>query len=197
MILRSAQPTRGPMAPPGKYQIRVTIDGQVQTRTFNIVRNPALPDVTDADLTEQFALAMKIRDATSEANGAVIRIRDLERQVDARLAKVTDERVSAAAGDLVKALSAVEEDLYQVRNQSPKDPLNYPVKLNNRIPALQRVVESADARPTDQSYQVFALLSEELAACLARLQSVLTGELARFNERLTERGLEPIGVPTR
>ena len=64
----------------------------------------------------------------------------------------------------------MEEEIYQVKNRSPKDPLNYPIRPNNRLAALQRVVESAEARPTDQSYEVFELLCGELAASLGETQ---------------------------
>ena len=63
----------------------------------------------------------------------------------------------------------MEEDLYQVRNRSNQDPLNFPIKLNNQMAALARSIETGDARPTDQSYVVFRELSERLAAIRARL----------------------------
>ncbi len=194
MIMRSAQPGRGPLAPPGRYTVRVSLDGQTQERGFAVVRNPTLPGVTDADLAEQFALAMKIRDKTSEANQAVIRIRDLKEEAARRDQQNGDRDVQAAVRAFVEAVSGVEEEIYQVRNRSPKDPLNYPVKTNNRLAALQRVVESAEARPTDQSYAVFTLLSGELGASLAKLDAALSGELARLNAVLRSKGLPPIEV---
>jgi len=84
-----------------------------------------------------------------------------------------------------------------VRNRSPKDPLNYPVKLNNRIAALQGVVESSEARPTDQSYTVFALLSDELAAAMAKLAAAMKVELPALNVALAARQLAPVENPAR
>jgi photosystem II stability/assembly factor-like uncharacterized protein len=190
MILRSAQPDRGPLAPPGRYQVRVTADGPAQTRSLAIEPNPLLADLTQSHLEEQFALATKIRDATSAANEAVVRIRDVKKQLAARLEQ--QRRPWLAAAPLLRELSAVEEELYQVKNRSPKDPLNYPVKLNNRLAALGRVVESADARPTDQSYQVFEKLSAELRVLLGRIEAALERELPALNRALSQRGLPPI-----
>ena len=65
-------------------------------------------------------------------------------------------------------LTAVEEEVYQVRNRSGQDPLNYPIKLNNKIAALIGVIESADNKPTDQSVEVFNELSAQLDAQLQR-----------------------------
>jgi hypothetical protein len=195
MIVRSAQPQRGPLAAPGTYQVRLTVDGQVQTRSFAITWNPAIKGVTADDLREQFALAMKIRDKTSEAHEAVIGIRALKAQVADRLSGVSDASLAKAADAFVSKISAVEEELYQVRNRSPKDPLNYPVKLNNRISALQRVVESSEARPTDQSQSVFTLLSNELAATLARLAAAMKSDLPALNAALVARKLAPVEAP--
>ena len=195
MIVRSAQPGRGPIAAPGTYQVRLTVDGRVETRSFAVTWNPRLPGVTAADLQAQFDLAMKIRNGTSEAHEAVIAIRAMKRQVGQRIAGVTDARIGRAAAAFVSRISAVEEDLYQVRNRSPKDPLNYPVKLNNRVSALQRVVESSEARPTDQSLAVFALLSDELAAAMSRLSAALDVELPALNAELAARKLAPIEKP--
>ena len=194
MIMRSAQPGRGPIAPPGRYTLRVRFDGQVQERGFAVKRNPTLSGVTDADLAEQFALALKIRDKTSQANQAVIRIRGLKEEAMRRGRDSGNRDAQVASRAFIEALGGVEEEIYQVKNRSPKDPLNYPIRTNNRLAALQRVVESAEARPTDQSYAVFALLSDELAASLAKLDAALSGELAALNAVLRSRGLPPLEV---
>jgi hypothetical protein len=120
-------------------------------------------------------------------------IRGIEGQVEERVAaRPGDEALSAAAETLLAALDAVEGEIYQVRNQSNQDPLNFPIKLNNRIAALMGVVQNADGRPTEQSYEVFELLSGELDRQLARLSEVLETELGRFNELLDARDLEPV-----
>ena len=67
----------------------------------------------------------------------------------------------------------IEENLYQVKNQSAQDPLNFPIKLNNKLAALMRVVESGDYKPTDGSYKVFAELKAELANELNHLDFLL------------------------
>ena len=122
--------------------------------------------ITLADVNEEFKLAIKIRDQTSRANEAVIRIREIK-------SKIAKEAPSEANKALLKQLSEIEENLYQVKNQSSQDPLNFPIKVNNRLAALERSVESGDARPTDASYKVFGELSEELQKYLDDLNKVL------------------------
>jgi predicted ribosome quality control (RQC) complex YloA/Tae2 family protein len=162
-----------------------------------VEKNPLYADVSQADMEAQFALAMQIRDKTSQANEAVIRIRDIRKQSDDRLQKAGPRAATLKAdADALKAkLSAVEEEIYQVRNQSGQDPLNFPIKLNNRLAALRRSVETGDARPTDASFVVFKDLSAELDTQLARLTAIERTDLAAFNKRLVAAKLEPIKSP--
>ncbi|MEK6286710.1 MAG: glycosyl hydrolase [Acidobacteriota bacterium] len=192
MILWSARAEAGPLAPPGAYQVRLTANGQTQTQTFAIKRDPRLNNVTDADLAEQFSLAIKVRDKTSEANEMVILIREIKKQIKDRAEKAKDQTVSDAGEVLAKKLSAVEEEVYQVRNQSNQDPLNFPIKLNNQIAALRRSIETGDGRPTAQSYVVFKELSAQLDALHAKLNATLKSDLAQLNKVLAGRKLDLI-----
>ena len=85
----------GPVGGAGHLQIRMTADGRTQTQPMRVRRNPLFKDVSDADLQAQFDLAIQIRDKTSEANNAVIRIRDIKAQVAERLGKSTDARAES------------------------------------------------------------------------------------------------------
>ena len=196
MILWSARAEAGPLAPPGNYQARLTVNGKTYTQPFTIKKDPRLTNVSDDDLMKQFDLAMKVRDKTSEANEMVIRIRDLKKQLKERTDKANDAAVKAAAESLNNKLSAVEEEIYQVRNRSSQDPLNFPIKLNNQIAALRRSIETGDGRPTDQSYVVFKELSARLDEQRTRLDNVLKSDLAQFNKLLIEHRLEPLLTET-
>jgi photosystem II stability/assembly factor-like uncharacterized protein len=192
MILWAAG-TNGPRILPGRYEVRLRVDDHAPVaRSFEYRLDPRRPHVTLDDARAQHELAVRVRDATSAANDAVVLIRDVVRQVDERIEQ--DRSVARRANPLKQQLAAIEEQLYQVRNRSNQDPLNYPIRLNNRIAALLGVVEGVDGAPTRQAYQVFELLSGELDVQLARLQQVLGGidELNRF---LRSRNLEPVSVP--
>ncbi len=109
---------------------------------------------------------MKLRDQASKANEAVIHIRALKE----KLAKQPD---SPANKKLKEQLSIIEENLYQIRNRSGQDPLNFPIKLNNRLAALWRSVETGDDKPTDGSYKVYDELSADLTQQLTELDTLL------------------------
>jgi hypothetical protein len=193
----AAQPQRGPASPPGKYSVRVSANGETKTRDFTVGIDPRLvaDGITEAYLHEQFKLSSQVRDRVTEANTAVIRIRGLRDQVNERLKKVAERRraeIQKIADGLLKPLAAVEEEIYQVRNRSSQDPLNYPIRLNNKIAALMGIIESADHRPTDQTYEVFKELSAELEKQLQQMQTTVKKEVPRLNAALKRERVEPV-----
>jgi photosystem II stability/assembly factor-like uncharacterized protein len=184
----------GPSVVPGRYQARLTVDGESQTRDFEITINPraAAEGVTVADLQERFDFASRIRDRVSEANEAVLSIRAVKAQVDDRMEQSENAQLQDLGGTVNDRLSGVESEIYQVKNRSGQDPLNFPIKLNNKIAALLNQVEGAENRPTDQSYEVFEVLSAALDQELEQMSLIIQQDLARLNELLRELGLEPI-----
>jgi photosystem II stability/assembly factor-like uncharacterized protein len=189
MIMWAGNPRRGPASPPGKYAVRITANGQTESRDFAIGIDPRLLNdgITEAYLQEQFKLSSRVRDKVSEANTAVIKIRAIRDQVTKAMEKVSARRkseIQTLADRLMKPLTLVEDEVYQVRNRSSQDPLNYPIKLNNKIAALMGVIESSDNRPTDQTYEVFDELSKALDAQLQKMDATLKTELPRLNAAL-------------
>jgi uncharacterized coiled-coil protein SlyX len=136
---------------------------------------------------------MQIRDKTTEANEMVITIRELKKQMDDR--QKQNAELKTLFDPLRKKLSAVEEEVYQVQNRSGQDPLNFPIKLNNKIAALERVVETGDGKPIASSYTVFKELSDQLAAQRARLDAALK-DLPAVNQQVTAKGLKALEVTT-
>jgi hypothetical protein len=191
-LIMWAGSTRGPEAPPGQYAVRLTANGVTKTERFTIGRNTAVKTVTDADLLEQFKLARQISDKLSAANEAVLRIRNVKDQVNARVSKTSDAGIKGAGEPLVSKLTAIEGEIYQYRNRSSQDPLNYPIRLNNKLAALQGIVETGDYKPTDQSYAVVKELSERLDKQFGQLDTVFSIDLAAFNKLLTRKKLEPV-----
>ncbi len=189
MILWGATQS-GPMVLPGTYQVRLTADGVASTQPLTIVKHP-LRNISDADLLYQWELASRIRDKVNEANQSVIRIRRLKTDIAARM-KDAPKEVVAAGEQLTKALTVVEEDLYQVRNQSNQDPLNFPIKTNNRLASLLRVAVTGEGRPTGSVEPIFAELTAELQAETDRLNKTVGDQLPAFNRMLTRIKREPV-----
>ena len=191
-IMWAARPM-GPTAVPGTYTVRMTVDDDATlTRDFEVRINPNLAGVTVADLRERFELAIEIRDRVSEANEAVIKARDIKGQVDARLEETDHDEVEAQAVVVKDNLSVVEAEIYQVKNQSNQDPLNYPIRINNKLAALLGLVEGSESRPTDQSYVVFRRLADLLDEQMKEMGIIILRDVGRLNELLIREGLEPI-----
>lgn len=189
MIFWAAGPTPIP-APPGEYEIRMTIGGDVQTTKLRLLRDPRA-ECTDEDLVKQTQLGLQIRDRVDEANNAVLRVRDLRTKLEATAKE--QPKLKERIARLIENLTKVEEEIYQTKMKSGQDPLNYPIKLNNRIAALLGVVLGTEAAPTQQSYDVFNQLSGLLKVQLDTLKKLETGELAAVNAELTKLGGKPIG----
>jgi len=142
-----------------------------------------------ADLAEQFTLAMKIRDEVTACNELVIMSREFKRQMDERLKGNSDPALKAALDQFRAKLSAIEEDVYQVQNRSGQDPLNFPIKLNNKIAALASSVQHGDGKPTASSYEVFNLLTARLKEQQDKMDKLLKSDLPGVNKLLTDRKL--------
>ncbi|MGH7517108.1 MAG: glycosyl hydrolase [Gemmatimonadales bacterium] len=185
--------TRGPVVPPGRYTVRLSAAGQTLTEPFRVLKDPRTK-ATPAELAEQYALASAIRDRTSMAHDAVKTIRHLRQQLDARQARLGTRggAVARAASPLLTRLAEIESSIYQVRNRSSQDPLNYPIQVNNKIAALGPTVMSAEAKPTAQSYEAFKELAAQLDVELKRLSETLDRHLPAVNTELKKAGAEPL-----
>ena len=161
MIIWSARPQLGPIAPPGKYIIELTINNEKYETSIDLIKDPRI-DVSDDDINVQFNFAMEIRNQTDLANRSVIEIRNMKVHLDSIISKKSSSS-SAKIKKLKSKLETIESSIYQVKNQSGQDPLNFPIRVNNRLAYLRKSVESGDGLPTKGSREVFELLKDELS----------------------------------
>lgn len=176
--------TDGPEALPGKYEVRLTVNGQSYTEPLDIQPDPRLK-ITEQDLQKQFDLLLKIRDRVTQADDTVNEIRDIRAQINALNKRLKDQPQAKAVADagtaLDKKMTAVEEVLIQTKAKANEDVLNYPIRLNNYLVALGGVVGSADSAPTQASYDVFNMLSQELDEQLAKWKQILATDVPAYN----------------
>ena len=194
IVLEGGNPARGPWSPPGRYQARLTVGDDVHVASFGVHRDPRLTGVTDADLVGQFRLASRIRDAESQANGSILLIRDLKGQIQASVARSEDQQLKASAERFVDDIGRVEAQLYQVRNQSPKDKIAFPIRLNDRLTGLRSRLEWGDAAPTAAYRDVFEELAAELDGHMRVLHDLISEDLTRLNDEFTRAGLPQMVV---
>ncbi|QCW99076.1 glycosyl hydrolase [Aggregatimonas sangjinii] len=192
MIIWSARPQRGPKAPLGEYKVRMKTKDYEMTHDFKVLMDPNLKGITKEDLDEQFVLASKIMQKTTAANDAVIKIREIKKTLDTHKKDISQADYKKTVSPFIAKLSEIEEALYQVKNQSGQDPLNFPIKLNNRLASLRRSVESGEAKPTNGAYKVFEELSAELETHLNALNETMGAQLPKVNKVLTKSGKSPL-----
>jgi hypothetical protein len=185
----------GPRVSPGTYQVRLTVDGKSQTQSFVVRKDPRL-ETTPEEYAKQLTLALQVRDKLSDTNEAVIKIREIRKQLD-EYGKRNSKRISDAARDLSKKLTAVEENLYQTKNRASEDPLNYPIKLNNKLAHVLGVVQSSENQPTAQSYMVYEDLATAVNAELKTLDKLLTSDLTAFNKLIRDENVPAVEVPAK
>lgn len=196
MILWAGE-TRGPKIAPGVYQVKLTVDGNTFNQDFEVKADPRLT-TTPADIAKQVELGLKIRDKLTETNNAISQIRDVRKQVEDLLNRMTGQPgfkvINDAATALNKNLTTVEEALYQTKNQSNQDPLNFPIRLNNKLAALGGVVGSAESAPTAQSYVVYDEIVEQINAELQKLGKIIKTDVPAFNQLVKEQNVPAVVV---
>ncbi|HEU4837380.1 MAG TPA: hypothetical protein VFS90_23320 [Pyrinomonadaceae bacterium] len=196
MILWAGE-TRGPKLTPGTYQVKLTVDGKSYTQQFEIKADPRVT-TPPADYAKQLELGLKIRDKLTETHNAIIQIRDVRKQVEDLLKRVTGQPnfkvINDAGTALNKNLTSIEEALYQTKNQSSQDPLNFPIRLNNKLAALGGVVASAEAAPTAQSYAVYDEVVAGIDAQLQKLAQLMRSDVPAFNQLVKDQNIPAVIV---
>src|SRR5712691_1089488 len=185
----------GPLAPPGTYRVQLKVRDEVYTSAFQIHVDPRIA-ATQEDLQARFELLLAIRDKVSETHSTINAVRAIRRQVEEWEQRTTGqavhEAVAAAGKQLKQRLSAIEEELFQVKAKDQLDLLDFPVKLSARLVTLSGVVASADAAPTSQAQQVFEDLSACLDAQLQQLHELIATDVAAFNKLIRESSVPAI-----
>ena len=196
-LIMWAGSTRGPLIVPGTYTVKLTVGDKTQSQTFVVKNDPRLKTTAD-DFKAQLSLSLQIRDKLSQVNQAVVDIRAAKKQLEEYAARLKDDasakKVADAASDLDKKLTEVEQELYQIKNQSSQDPLNFPIKLNNRLAALLGVVQETDAGPTKQSNVVYEGLASEANAQIRAADKLLKDDVASFNKLVRDSNIPAVSV---
>ena len=134
-----------------------------------------------------------MRDKTNDAQRAVIEIRRVKAQLDDRYQRASDDAQLKAKGETLRANAfAVEQNVYQVKNQSGQDPLNFPIKVNNRLANLLSMAERGDGPPGTYMPEILSILTKELTGYQGTLEKVWKTDLSAVNAELARLKLPPL-----
>jgi photosystem II stability/assembly factor-like uncharacterized protein len=187
----------GPKAIPGTYKAKLTVNGQSYETEFEILKDPRTSG-TLADIKAQFDFSIAVRDKLSETNKAVKNIRTVRDQIN----RVTDpmkdkpelKDVTEMGKAIIEEMKKIEEALYQTKNKSGQDPLNYPIRLNNKLGALGGEADGSDYKPTEQVKAVYKEITDKIDLQLNNLKLILKEKLPKFNELVKQKQVSAVNV---
>ena len=189
----------GPKAPPGQYKVRLVRGTDTLITDFNILKDPRTSS-SQEDIRMQFKFVQEIVDKVSEAHETIEAIRTIRgqtRDFTERLDKSDDglKRIFELGSRIDSLLTDIEENLYQTKNRSPQDPLNFPIRLTNKLAHLNSVSRSGDYPPTEQAIQVKEALVKEINSEINKFNNIMTREVKAFNEEVMSQNIDVIQLP--
>lgn len=189
--------TTGPRVLPGTYQAKLTVGDQSMTVPFEVRQDPRTK-ASAADLKSQFDFVTATLSKLSEVNQQITKIRDVRKQltdVKKRVGTAKESKpVVDAANDLDKKMTAVEEALYQTKNHSPEDPLNFPIRLNDKLAGVADSASLGANPPTAQQVAVRDELVKQIDAQLATLDAIWKTDLPAFNKLVRDSNVPAVNV---
>jgi photosystem II stability/assembly factor-like uncharacterized protein/uncharacterized protein (DUF2164 family) len=190
----------GPLAPlalPGHYEARLTVNGQNYAAPIEILPDPR-EKVTEADLAKQFDLTEKLRDLMQQDHATVLEIRDVNAQLDALKKRLGGDPkaqdIVSAADAVQQKMNAVEDALIQSKATASEDMLNYPIELNSKLGYLVNGVDSADSAPPQQDWDLYAVYQKQVEGWTAKWKAIVSTDLAQLNQKMRRQNI-PILAP--
>src|SRR6056300_1170555 len=183
----------GPKAVPGAYKVSMSVGDQtIATHDFSILPDPRA-EASVADMQAQYDFITKVNTTINDAHNAIKNIRDVNGKLTAFMKKYKgDTAVSdlyTMAKDMKESLETVEKALYQTQNRSGQDPLNFPIRLTNKLAHLNSLVSLDDFGPTVQDRAVKAELTIKIEEQLAKFDALVEKEIDAFNEAFNQKQL--------
>ena len=176
--------------------MRLQVGGETLEESFEIRPDPRV-ETTTAEYQAQGELLAEITDALSAASRAVNTIRSIRRQITGTVRRAKkaglDGGIREAAAAMKDDLTSIEDAIIQTKSKSSQDPLNFPVRLNDKIGALLYTVEG-DYGPTDQARAVFDRLKSLLDEELDRLAAIVDTRVGAFNDLVREQRVPAVVV---
>ena len=186
---------KGPKALPGTYKAKLSTKGQHAEVEFDIVKDPRSSS-SPTDRKAQFDFLMSVKNKLSKTNLAVKKIRETRMQINTVVNRIKDlenmEAVVDTSKYILDKMKVIEENLYQTKNQSRQDPLNFPVRLNNKLGHLNSLLAMGDYKPTNQAVDFLKEISALIDEQLAKLDKILQEDVSVFNNLVREKSIDAV-----
>ncbi|WP_425391271.1 WD40/YVTN/BNR-like repeat-containing protein [Ekhidna sp.] len=183
--------TQGPMAAPGDYKVKMTVNGNESIKDFKLKADPR-SESTQADYQAQFDFLIKVRDKLTETHEAIIDIRKAKAQINDVMKKADNDEISELGKSIIKDMSEIEKALYQTKNESGQDPLNFPIRLNNKLGHLGSLMGMGNYRPTDSALEFYDEVTKQIDEQLTKLDAILDARISEFNQAVKAANVDAV-----
>ncbi|MBT8303364.1 MAG: glycosyl hydrolase [Bacteroidia bacterium] len=174
----------GPRAIPGEYKVVLNVNGKTQSQPFTVVADKR-SESTQADMQKQFDFIKDVNKTMDNAHKSIKKIRKINSQLSAFEKQYKGNEDVKDLLDKAKSLKEefgkIEKELYQTKNKSGQDPLNFPIKLTNKLGHLNSLVSMGDFPPTEQDIAVKNELSGKINTQLDAFNKLVSDEIKAFN----------------
>ena len=189
--------TAAPMAVPGEYEVVLTVDDKSYAKPFTII--PDGNSETDlAGMQRQFDFITDVNSTVDKAHKSIKKIRKINSQLEAFQKQYKEDEgikdLVEKAKKLQESFSEIEKALYQTKNKSGQDPLNFPIRLTNKLAHLNSLVGMDDFPPTQQDVAVKDELSRQINVELIKFDQLISEEISAFNTAFNEKKLKYLFV---
>ena len=187
----------GAKAVPGKYKVVLEKNGESQEQEFEILPDPR-SEVSISQMRLQFDFVNKVNATVDKAHKAIKNIRQIRKKLEEFDSNFSENEsvinLVEKAKQLNSSLTEIEKALYQTKNRSRQDPLNFPIKLTNKLGHLNSLVTSNDFPPTNQDELVRKELTAEVENHILKYQKLVSKDLKYFNEEFASLNLDYLTV---
>ncbi len=187
----------GPKAVPGTYKVSLNVNGTDQTENFTILPDPRA-EVTVADMQKQYDFITEVNETVDRAHQSIKKIRAINGKLDEFIKKYKDDESTKALVEKAKKMkeefSSIEKELYQTKNRSRQDPLNFPIKLTNKLAHLNSLVSIDDFPPTEQDIAVKNEMSGKINEQLQAFDALVDEEISAFNNEFNQLKLNYLSI---
>ena len=177
--------TEGPMAATGKYHIKMFDNDSLLSIVECMITPDPLCSGTADDYIAQFNFSVEVHNKINQTHGAIEKIRNTRKQINdllGRIEKDSLKEIRDSAKSVIAKMTSVEEELYQTKNKSGQDPINYPIKLNDKLCGINSTAQSGCNRPSAQVLAAYKEIADAINVQLQKLDSIFKTELSSFNE---------------
>ncbi|MGC1107028.1 MAG: hypothetical protein WA876_10855 [Candidatus Acidiferrales bacterium] len=190
-----------PVAPPGKYTVRLTVNGQTFEQPLEVIKDPRSTGTLE-DIRAQVKFGLQIRDSMNTLAGLIGRTEWIKRQADETVAMLGTNPQQAqlvkAAKDLGEKAAATEAPMFDMYlTGAREDQFRNPDQLWEWLATLNREIteDSADFPPTEQQMEVYKMLLEKLGLVQTGFDNLCKKDVPEFNSIMRQNDLAGISVP--